>query len=166
MNQSKQMNTDLSIKATGIPNRINNEIANLFNQSDFVSSERKGTSISLKIKQGKNTYELDLPSDYPFKTPVNIKYNGNCYKKSLFNHSEKVQKILKTQYHMECLCCNTLLCGSNWMPTMNICHLINEIDKIIKIQKEIIIRLLCDEIRVKYLLCTFAEFEKYLFSTF
>ena len=31
MNQSKQMNTDLNIKAKGIANRINNEITNLFN---------------------------------------------------------------------------------------------------------------------------------------
>ena len=49
MNQSKQMNTDLGVKVRGIPNRINSEIINLFNQSDFVSSERKGSSISIKV---------------------------------------------------------------------------------------------------------------------
>jgi hypothetical protein len=162
MNQSTQMNTDLSIKARGIANRINSEIANLFNQSDFVSSERKGTSILITVINKKKKYEMELPSDYPFKPPKNIKFNGDIYKKSIFNYSEKFRKILKNKYHIECLCCNTLLCGTNWTPACNICHIINEIDKITKIQKEIIIILLCDEIRYKYF-CTFAEFEKYLF---
>ena len=161
MNQSNKMNTDLGVKVRGIPNRINSEIINLFNQSDFVSSERKGTSISIKVIKEKNTYEFDLQKDYPFKPPVNIKYNGDDYKKSLFNYSEKMTKILKRNYFMECLCCNTLLCGTNWIPTCNISHIINEIDKITKIQNEVLIILLCDEIREKYL-CTFAYFEKYL----
>ena len=156
------MNTDLNNKAKGIANRINNEIANLFNHSNSVLTERNEKSISITIVKEKNTYELDLPSDYPFKSPVNIKYNGSDYKKSLFNYSEKVQKILKRHYYMECLCCNTLLCAANWMPTFNISHIINEVDKITKIQKEVIIRLLCDEIRYKHL-CSFAEFEKFLF---
>ena len=161
MNQSKQMNTDLGVKAKGIANRINNEIINLFNQSVFVSSERKDSVISLKVVKGENTYELDLQKDYPFKPPINIKYNGQHYKKSLSNYSEKVTKILKRNYFMECLCCNTLLCGTNWSPACNISHIINEMDKITKIQNEVEIRLSCDEIRVKYF-CTFAEFEKYL----
>ena len=162
MNQSNQMNTDLSVKARGISNRINSEILNLFNQSDFVSSERKGTSILIKVIKGENTYEFDLQKDYPFKPPVNIRCNGNNYKRSLHNYSENFRKILKNKYHMECLCCNTVLCGTNWTPACNSTHIINEMDKIIKIQKEIIIIILCDDIRSKYL-CTFAEFEKYLF---
>ena len=163
MNQSKQMNTDLSVKVRGIPNRINSEIINLYNQSDYVSSERKGSSISIKVIKEKNTYEFDLQKDYPFKPPVNIKYNGDIYKKSLSNYSENFRKILKNKYHIECLCCNTLLCGTNWTPACNTSHIINEIDKITKIQKEVMIILMCDEIREQYL-CTFAEFEKYLFE--
>ena len=116
---------------------------------------------TIKVVKEKNTYELDLQSDYPFKPPINIRYNGIDYKKGLFNYSEKVQKILKKKYCMECLCCNTVLCGSNWTPATNISHLINEMDKITKIQKEIIIIILCDEIRGKFN-CYFADFEKYL----
>ena len=162
MNQSKQMNTDLGVKVRGIPNRINSEITNLFNQSDFVSSERKGTSILITVIKEKNKYTFELPSDYPFKPPKNIRFNGDNYKKSLFNYSEKFRKILKNKYHIECLCCNTILCGSNWTPACNSSHIINEMNKITKIQKEIAIILSCDEIREKYY-CTFAEFEKYLF---
>lgn len=162
MNISNKMNTDLGVKVRGIANRINSEIANLFNQTDFVSSERKGTTIRIKVIKGENIYEFDLHKDYPFKPPNNIRYNGDNYKKSLFNYSEKFRKILKNKYHIECLCCNTLLCGSIWTPACNSSHIINEIDNIIQIQKEIIIILSCDEIREKYS-CYFAEFEKYLF---
>ena len=74
MNQSKQMNTDLGVKVRGIPNRINSEIANLYNQSDFVSSERKENSILITVIKGKNKYEFELSNDYPFKPPKNIIY--------------------------------------------------------------------------------------------
>jgi hypothetical protein len=156
------MNIDLSIKARGIANRINSEINNLFNQTTFVSTERKGSSILIKVVKGNTTYEFELQKDYPFKPPINIKYNIRDYKKSLSNYSEKVQKILKKTYYMDCFCCNTILSGTNWTPACNISHIINEMDKITKIQKEIIIIILCNEIRNKYY-CTFAEFEKYLF---
>ena len=165
MNQTNQLNTDLNIKTKGISNRINNEITNLFNQTNFVLCERKKNAISIKVIKDKNTYELELEKDYPFKPPINIRYNGIDYKESLFNYSEKIQKIqkiLKQNYYMDCLCCNTVLCGINWTPSINICHIINEMDKITKIQKEVIIILLCNEIREKYF-CSFAEFEKYLF---
>ena len=162
MSQSKLMNTDLNVKVKGIPNRINSEIANLFNQSDFVSSERKKNSILITVIKYKNKYEMELPNDYPFKPPKNIIYNGFHYKQSISNYPERIRNILKNKYHINCLCCDTIICGSNWMPSMNTSYIINEIDKFSKIKKEIRIILQCDEIRNKYN-CYFAEFEKYLF---
>jgi hypothetical protein len=161
MNQSKLMNTDLSVKARGIPNRINSEITNLFNQSDFVSSERKAKSILITVIKGKNKYEMELSHDYPFKPPKNIIYNGVNYKQILSNCPKKMLKILKTKYFINCLCCETIT-YSKWVPAINTSHIINEIDKFLKIKKEIIIILQCDEIRYKFN-CSFAEFEKYLF---
>ena len=161
MNDSKLMNTDLSIKVKGIPNRINSEITNLFNQSDFVSSERKGKSILITVIKGKNKYALELSHDYPFKPPKNIIYNGINYKQILSNCPKKIQKILKTKYFINCLCCETITC-SKWVPAINTSHIINEIDKFTKIKKEIKYILLCDEIKNKFN-CCFAEIEKYLF---
>jgi hypothetical protein len=160
----EQLNTNLSIKATGIANRINNEIAHLFNQFDFVSTERKESSILIKVIKGKNTYEINLQNDYPFRPPSNIIYNGFNYKKSLSYYPVKIQQILKNKYNIICLCCDTILCESKWMPSMNMSHIINEIHKFSNIKKEIKIILLCDEIRTKYrCLSEFADFEKYLF---
>jgi hypothetical protein len=160
--QLKLMNTDLSVKVKGIPNRINSEIINLFNQSDFVSSERKAKSTIITVIKRKNKYQMELPSDYPFNPPKNILYNENNYKQSLTNCSQRIQKILKTKYNIICLCCDTIISGSIWMPAMNTSHVINEIDKFSKIKKEIKIILQCEEIRDKFN-CCFAEFEKYLF---
>lgn len=156
------MNTDLTIKAKGIANRINSEISNLFNQVSFVSTERKENSvISIKVIKEKNIYNFDLTKDYPFHPPKNIMINGNNYKQSLTNYCYNFRTVLKKNYGIECLCCNTILCGDKWSPACNICHIINELDKITQIQKEVIIRILCNEIREKYH-CYFAEFERYL----
>jgi len=159
------LDTDLNNKSKGIKARINNEISHLFDQCRFVLSERNSNNtISLTIKKGKNTYDIVLPNDYPFKIPTNIRHNGRDYKKSLFIHSDKIKILLKRFYNIDCLCCNTIICGSSWMPTMNISLIINEIDKMSKIKKEIKIRLLCDEVRARYgCLFEFADFEKYLF---
>ena len=154
------LNTDLNIKSKGISARINNEINNLFNQSELVSSERKENTILLKIVKDKNTYEMCLPKDYPFKMPINITYNGIEYKKSLFTYSEKIKNVLKTNYNTTCLCCSSILC-SEWGPINNVSNIINEMMRMSQIKKEIKIRLLCDMVREKFK-CYFAEFEKYL----
>ena len=161
-NQIIKLNTNLSIKQTGTKGRINNEIAILFNQCQKISAEHNNNDILLKIKNNNNTYEMKLPLDYPFRPPTNVLYNGINYKEKLSNSPERIKNILKYNYNVNCLCCDTLLCATNWIPTMNICNLINEIDKITQIKKEIKIRLSCHIIRDKFN-CCFAEFEKYLF---
>jgi hypothetical protein len=155
------LNTDLTIKPKGLPNRINSEINNLFNQSNFVSSERKKDSISIRIVRDGNKYDMDLPVDYPFKIPTNILVNGVDYKKSLLTSSVNIKAHLKKNYNIDCLCCNNILC-SEWVPSNNISRIINEIISMAKIKKDMKLRLLCDEVRHKGK-CYFAEFEKYLF---
>lgn len=159
----QQFNTDLSIKPHGIPNRINSEINNLFNQCDYVSAERnKDKTIKIIVIKDKNKFEILLSDDYPFRPPKNILYNDINYKHSLSNAPKTIQDILKNKYHINCLCCDTIICGNNWMPAMNTSHVINEIIKLSNIKKEIKIILLCDIVRNKGK-CYFAEFEKYLF---
>jgi len=159
---NKMLNTDLSVKPKGIPNRINNEIINLFNQGIFISSKRNKSSITITFIKDENKYELDLSHDYPFKPPKNILYNGVSFKQSLSHWPLKAQQILKNKYDIYCLCCDTIISGTKWTPGVNISHIINEIDMLLKIKKEIKIILICDRIRDKGK-CYFAEFEKYLF---
>jgi hypothetical protein len=156
------LNTDLSVKPKGIPNRINSELNNLFNQGIFVSAKRNTTSITIIFIKDENNYEIDLSYDYPFKPPKNILYNGIHFKESLSRWPLKAQQILKNKYNIGCLCCDTIISGTKWTPAINTCHIINEIDKLTKIKKIIKIILTCDRVRNKGK-CYFAEFEKYLF---
>jgi hypothetical protein len=159
---NKMLNSDLSVKPKGIPNRINSEIINLFNQGIFVSAKRNKSFITIMFIKDENKYEIDLSHDYPFKPPKNIIYNGLHFKQSLSHWPHKAQSILKNKYNIDCLCCDTIISGSKWTPAINTSHIINEIDKLTKIKKEIKIILMCDTIRNKGK-CYFAEFEKYLF---
>jgi ubiquitin-protein ligase len=159
---NEMLNTDLSVKAKGISNRINSELNNLFNQGIFISSKRNKSSIIITFIKDENKYEIDLSHDYPFKPPKNILYNGTHFKESLSNWPFKAQHILKNKYNIGCLCCDTIISGTKWTPAINTSHIINEIDKLTKIKKEIKIILMCDRMRNKGK-CYFAEFEKYLF---
>lgn len=166
MNQSNilnKLNTNITIKPSGMKIRINNEITHLFNQCQKVTVENDNNTILLKIKNNNKVYQMRLPSDYPFKLPTDILYNGINFKETLSNYPERIKNILKHYYNINCLCCDTIFFGKNWSPTINICYIINEIDKIIQIKKEIKIILSCEMIRDKFN-CCFAEFEKYLFT--
>jgi hypothetical protein len=55
--------------------------------------------------------------------------------------------------------------GNSFKLSSGFAILFNEINNVVKIKKEIMIRMLCNRIRIKYT-CYFAELEKYLFSTF
>jgi len=157
-----QLNTDLSIKPKGINARIVNEFGNLLHQCDSINYKHQNNGLYVTVKINQNSYCLNLSRDYPFKMPTNISYNGLDYYKLLITHSDEAKDCLKRFYYRDCLCCSSMICNSNWMPTINICHIINEINNVVKIKKEIMIRMLCNRIRIKYT-CYFAELEKYLF---
>ena len=156
-----ELNEDLTKKVRGVEMRIHNEIANIFNQCQSVSYEwMTDKSIALTVRRNSNIYEIRL-KDYPFKIPTNVRYNGIDYKQSLMTSSDKIKNIMKTMYRVDCLCCSTILCAE-WTPVNNIAQILNEMDKMSRIKKEIRIRLNCDYVRDRYK-CYFAEFEKYLF---
>ena len=123
-------------------------------------SKHLQTGIVIQIIKGEKTYEMDLPKDYPFTIPTNVKVNGYDYKKSLVTSSPTILNYLKTKHNIECLCCSTILCSA-WGPCKNISNIINEINNVSIIKKDIQLRLICDIVRNKGK-CYFAEFEKYL----
>jgi hypothetical protein len=158
------LNTDLNIRSTGCKLRIDYEVSNLRNQCKKVSTEQLDNGlILLQVLHNSSVYEFSLQPDYPFKIPSNIRYNGVDYKKWLLTaYSEKTIDYLKRFYFMDCLCCNTFECL--WTPVTTISHIINEINKISRIKKEIMIRMICDFVRFhKKCVFDFANFEQYLF---
>ena len=154
--------TDLSIKHNNRRMRLTSEFTNLIGQCDSLIYEHDNNGINITIIIKNNIYKLFVSEDYPFKMPTNVYYNGIEFNKYIYDNLLEIKKYLIKYYHIECLCCRSLLCGVNWTPMVNIAKIINEINDVVRIRKEITYRILCDKIRDKYR-CYFAELEKYLF---
>ena len=154
--------TDLSIKHKSHKMRLTSEFTNLIGQCDSLTYVHNNNGFDITIIIKNNVYKLFVSQDYPFKMPINVYYNGVEFNKYIYGDYLEIKKYLKKYYHIDCLCCRSLLCGSNWTPMINIAKIINEINDVVRIRKEITYRILCDQIRDKYR-CYFVELEKYLF---
>lgn len=160
----KPLNTDLFFKEKGIKHRISCEINNLFLQcgnNDSVSIEPIDNKYMVKVILNNNTYKFVLPVSYPFKQPEEIFYNNNNYNKILSTNTDKIRYYLIKIYGKTCLCCSSLTCGVNWMPSIPLSALINEINTNVKLKKDLLLYILCDYIKIKYK-CHFAYIESYL----
>ena len=54
------------------------------------------------------------------------------------------------------------MCADNWSPLYFMSHVINNIDNILKIKRELYLHILCEMIKYKYN-CEFLYIDKYLF---
>lgn len=114
--------------------RINKEI-------EYLISEYPNVSVyfdyTLKIpivlvKDRENEIKLKITQYYPFKPPE-IEVNSEPYiKLLLFNNNEK-NKILKDLIGIDCLCCQSLMCETNWSPQFKLKDIVDEICKNIEI---------------------------------
>ena len=157
------LNTDTVYwKKNSIRTRIMNEIGNLIFQCKSVKTEFNNENIKLFIESNNNFYKIILSNDYPFKMPIKLYINDISYKKYLYTNDIKIKEYLKKYYGLECFCCSSLMCANNWTPIHNISKIINDIDNTIRINNEIILYILCDEIKDKYR-CYFLNIVEYLF---
>jgi predicted peptidase len=61
-------------------------------------------------------------------------------------------KNLKKYTGIQCFCCETILCSDNWSPAFTMNHVINDIDKCKDARHQVIIRIIVDVIKRKYLI--------------
>ena len=113
---------------------------------------QKNIILSIRKKAVKNvpTIHFIISDYYPFKPPKifigSEKYNN------FFNlKTTRFNNTLKVLTGMDCLCCKSYTCHYNWSPGYQIRHLLEEIEKNKKIKKNIINKLLLDQIKDKYL---------------
>ena len=92
-----------------------------------------------------------MNNDYPFKPP-SIKIGNYSYSKFLYINNNFFVKNLKNFYKIDCLCCNTITCHSNWSPAIKINDIFLEIRKYRKYKKNLIIKVMLDKIKSKYLI--------------
>lgn len=155
------LNVDYSTNNKSILKRIMNEHMSLLLQGCNVESKHINNEFEFIITFNNNKYKIILPNNYPFVIPTQIYLNGVNYKNKIYINEKRVLACLKKHFGLECLCCSSVLCGANWMPTMSMIHIVNEINNIYIIKKQLLLYMLYDSIKSKYN-CEFAYFEKYL----
>jgi ubiquitin-protein ligase len=144
------------IKIQPIKKRIIREIkmldTNFSSITIFVQGESGLPVLQVKDNTYKtnNIYCVSFTKDYPFRPP-NVIINGKSYNNLLVTKPIFIGQ-LKKLWDLQCLCCNTIICYSNWSPAHTSNHIFLEIHKYRKYKKILINKLFCDKIKEKYLI--------------
>lgn len=83
---------------------------------------------------------------YPFECPLKLEINDN----NIFNIYKKIMSENRTLLNNNCLCCESLLCNSNWNISKNLIHILKEIIMVIDYNELYIKRKLLKKITQKY----------------
>jgi len=110
----------------------------------------------------KFTFAVDR--NYPFHSPK-FHYNNEPYSHYLRMPSQRFSELLKKIVYKKCLCCSSLACKYNWSPAVKLHMFIAELDKIRQYKRNIVYKLLADQVKDKYLIDD-VDLDTYLFSTF
>ena len=106
--------------------------------------------ISFKNLNDNNYYKFIISDNYPFKPPklkINDKHLSFYHK--ITNDIFRIS--LKKYTGIECFCCETLLCYNNWNPQFTINDIIKNINDFRNANRQVIVRLIVDIIKRKYL---------------
>lgn len=107
--------------------------------------------IGIKKLDDKKYYEFIIPKKYPF-VPPKLKINSRYLS---FNHNIKsylFSKLLIKYTGMKCFCCSTILCSYNWAPSLTFKHIFDDLNKFKNAAHEIVVRIIVDIIKRKYLM--------------
>jgi hypothetical protein len=138
-----------------IPNLLNRRIKReciiMRDKFDKIFVEYKPHGdIIVSFKKLNNEYIFIIPAQYPF-IPPKIYINGMEQNRFFNLGSIRFKTILKYISGLECLCCNSLLFINNWSPTITMERVINEMEEYKKYKFLIIIKIILDKIKKKYL---------------
>ena len=101
--------------------RIRNELRN----SDFLKQatfDEESNQLTFVYGKNNNYVSLYIPLYYPFYPPKDLKVNY----KSITYFKMGNQKNIYKYFKINCLCCHSALCSSNWSPGVTIQKLIIE----------------------------------------
>tara|TARA_Y100000816_G_C26078474_1_gene568065 strand:- start:357 stop:875 length:519 start_codon:yes stop_codon:yes gene_type:complete len=108
-----------------------------------------------KLQNNSNLlFKFEL-NNYPWHPPKIYTLDFHTLKeKNLFIYDLKLDGLildeLKEISNITCFCCNTILCGNNWGPTLNIISIVDEIKKIYEYKQRISERLTIKNINNKF----------------
>ena len=101
--------------------RINNELKNnnFFKEAIFNEESKQLTFVYGK---NNNYVSMLIPPNYPFYPPKSFKVNYRSIIYHKFGNKENIYKYFK----INCLCCYSALCCSNWSPGVTIKKIMNQ----------------------------------------
>jgi hypothetical protein len=156
----------LIIKNPLTRNRIKQELGFLKNREIFIEDEyyiKQYTNIGcncyhcidyvIEFKNSKDNkyYKFIISNYYPFKPPklyINNKPFTYYYEIKNYQFNENLKKYIG----IECFCCRSMLCMNNWGPQFTIISVLDEINICRDARNQILIRIMIDVIKRKYLL--------------
>jgi ubiquitin-protein ligase len=97
-----------------------------------------------------NIYTIIINNNYPFTAPI-VKINFKSYY-SFLKLNNKSLHILKNIHYKDCLCCSSILCTNNWVPSYTINNIIQEIRKNKSYKRDIVYKIILNKIKEKYLI--------------
>jgi len=112
---------------------------------DFIDGE----FVLRLISNNNNHYKIFISENYPFVPPKQVIINGTLHNKFFRIISPRLTSILKGFCKLECLCCASYLCISNWTPKLGVEDLVIQFEEFKNIKSYIYTKILVDQIKLK-----------------
>ena len=139
-NQIKSINTRTM-------KRLHNEIIELYSKYKNIKIKYTEEIIYIII----NHIEIHINDKYPFHPP-NVFINKIPYMNHLRPKNEIIKNSLNKYINSNCLCCTSIICFSNWVATLTIEKIMNEINYINELKRivkyDIAINILYDKKKI------------------
>ena len=141
---------------TLIPNiikkRIKRELTEVYALYDHIIIETNiYNKLVITLKRNQNSYLFIIPDYYPFRNPT-VEINGRSQNYFFDLKSNRFRTILKHKTGMDCLCCSSSLCPSNWMPGITLDQIVRELENYKATKYNIFITIISDKIKETYLI--------------
>lgn len=141
---------------TSIPNvikkRVKRELTDIYKLYDRIIVETNiYNKLVITLKRKNNSYVFIIPDYYPFRNPT-LEINGLSQNYFFDLKSNRFRSILKLISGMDCLCCSSYLCPTNWTPGITLDKIVTELENYKTIKYNIAIKIFTDKITETHLI--------------
>jgi hypothetical protein len=147
-----------SLNSKCISRRLQREFISMYKLYDEIQIEESLTTenfinvIVYELVDNKIVcYKFLIKNNYPFVCPT-VFLNNRTYKSFLYGKTKYEDIHLKKIAGLTCLCCRSLTCTDNWSPRHTLTNIIDEIKYYKKIKKGLVLKIITDKIKFKYLI--------------
>lgn len=136
-----------------IRRRLKNECNKMIKKYDNfeVKYNLNPSNIFVTFYEYKNTYRFEISFSYPFTVPK-LYINGISHNDFFNLRSLRFRSLIKYVSNINCLCCNSYLCSTNWCPAITFDNIIDQIKRYKNIKYLICLKIILNNIKEKYLI--------------